>query len=264
MTAFGHRFMGFLAVFMALWFLGGFDHFPRGIVASLVTLVSAAFSATIPALLFAWLAGLIQGRVVVGTDGFVTRWLFRERFVPFSKVAAVHPEKRVTQREVIDTVVELTSGRKLRLRPLEVPNTEVERGSEGRALYTHLAAAFERSKQASSAMPNVQALVQRGSRSTREWLSGIDGLVGGGGARYRVAQLSSDSLLAVATDPNASVDARVGAAAALIRTNDDDLRVRVRVCAESCTDRALREAMLALSEARDDDATETALAGLRL
>jgi hypothetical protein len=46
----------------------------------------------------------------------------------------------------------------------------------------------------------------------------------------------------------------------LIRTGDDSLRTRVRVAAEACAESELRDTLLALSEARDDETTERALA----
>jgi hypothetical protein len=260
--AFGMRFLPCFLAFFAfeLQLLLSVD--PRQHLGLEIPIALAMLTSAVSALLPAWLLGFFRGRVVIGTDGFATRWFLRERYIPFSKIASVTPKNHLLANHLVDTVVELTSGRKVRLRAVEAPNTEAERGAEGRALFTHVAAAFERSKHPTDGVPDVRALVERGSRSAREWLTSIDAIVGDGGARYRVASLSHDSLLAVATDANASIDARVGAAAALVRTNDEDLRVRVRVCAESCTDRALSEAMLALSEARDDEATEAALASI--
>ena len=110
---------------------------------------------------------------------------------------------------------------------------------------------------------DVPALVQRGNRSTTEWLSGIDALVRGGGSRYRVAAVSSDMLCDLACDPSAAVESRVGAAAALIRMGDNSLRVRVRIAAEACAASDLRDTLLALAEAHDDESTERALACLR-
>lgn len=252
--------------------------FAKRFVAVMALLASVSFLVTmadfgmwlsmLPGVLFwaavlGWLVGYVRGRLVVGADGYTTRWLFRERFVPFREVVAVQGRARFLNASTDDTFVELASGRKVRLRTVEAPNTEEERGGESRAMLAHLAEAFTRSTRLQATV-DVPALVARGSRTARDWLSGIDALVRGGGAsRYRVAAVSPDMLVEVATDPSATVESRVGAAAALVRMGDDTFRTRVRVSAEACAEPELRAALLALSDAHDDAAAEAALASLR-
>lgn len=214
------------------------------------------------ALVVSWPLGFVRGRLVVGADGFTIRWLWHERFVAFAEVASVRGRSPVIG-SAEDTVIEMKSGAKTRLRTVEAPNTDDERGAEARAMLTHLVAAFEQSRRLADAAVDVPALVQRGERSARDWLSGIDALVRGGGSRYRVAALSADMLVELANDPGAKADARAGAAAALVRMGDDALRSRVRISAEACAAPELRETLLALCEARDDEAAEAALDSLR-
>ena len=126
----------------------------------------------------------------------------------------------------------------------------------------HVKAAFERSLRLQAASVDVPALVERGSRSARDWLLGLDALVRGGGSRYRIAAVSADMLSDVANDPTATSESRVGAAAALVRMDDETLRTRVRVAAEGCAEAELRAALLALADARDDRSAEAALASL--
>ena len=211
------------------------------------------------AAIIAWVVGYIRGRLVVGADGFTTKWLFWERFIAFRDIASVLPHSHFTNRGLQDTSIQLRSGRKLRLRTVEAPNDEAERGAESRAMLAHVQAAFERSTRLLDASVDVPALVQRGARTAREWLTGLDALVRGGGSRYRVAAVSADMLTDLASDPSAAVESRVGAAAALVRIGDDAHRVRLRVVAEACAETDLRSALLALSEARDDEAAEAAL-----
>ena len=248
------RFLAALGVFVTLALLLDVRHVGSG--AWVLALPGCVFYASI----VAWLFGYLRGRLVVGADGFTTRWLFRERFTAFREVAGVRGKSRILSGGVEDTIVELASGRKTRLRTVEAPNTEEERGAESRAMLAHMVEAFARSTRLLDARVDVPALVQRGARSTSEWLSGIDALVRGGGSRYRVAAVSSDMLSELACDPSAAVESRVGAAAALIRMGDDLLRTRVRVAAEACAESELRDTLLALSEARDDEAAEKALA----
>ena len=225
------------------------------------TLLLALPGCVIYAALITWLIGYIRGSLVIGADGFTTRWLFRERFTAYRDVAAVRAETRIGG--VADTMIDLASGRKVRLRTVEAPNNEQERGTEGRAMLAHVQEAFTRSSRLVDASVDVPALVQRGERSASEWLSSIDALVRGGGSRYRVAAVSSEMLSEVVTDPRAAVESRVGAAAALIRMGDDSWRARLRVAAEASAESDLRDTLLALSDARDDETAERALGLLR-
>ncbi|MBX3191290.1 MAG: hypothetical protein KF819_30110 [Labilithrix sp.] len=216
-------------------------------------------SCFVSAVLLAWPLGWIRGRLVIGADGFTTRWIFRERFVAFRDVASVTGRARFANALVRDTIIELAGRRALRLRTVEAPNTDAERGSESRAMLVHMSEAFERSVRLADGAVDVAALVGCGSRSAREWLASLDALVRGGGSRYRVAAVSAEMLAGVMADASATVESRVGAAAALVRIGDDAHRTRLRVSAEACAEPELRAAMLALSEARADEQVEEAL-----
>jgi hypothetical protein len=101
-------------------------------------------------------------------------------------------------------------------------------------------------------------LLQRGGRAPDAWLLGIDAIVRGGGPRYRVPSVDPDQLAELAASPDAADDARIGAAAAVVRA-DPSRRPRIRVVAEACANSSLREALLAVAEAEDDAAFALAL-----
>lgn len=255
MMPFGKRFLAAFVPFVAIVMLLDSAHLGAG--NWILALPGCAFYAAI----VAWLLGFLRGRLVIGADGFTTKRVFREQFTPFRDVVGVSGRPRFLGGGVEDTIVELKWGAKLRLRTVEAPNTEEERGTESRAMLTHMYEAFTRSTRLADGGVDVPALVRRGARSATEWLSGIDALVrGGGGSRYRVAAVSNDMLADVACDPSAAAESRVGAAAALIRMGDESQRVRVRVAAEACAASSLRDTLLALSEAHDDETTARALA----
>jgi hypothetical protein len=213
----------------------------------------------------AWVVGpFLRGRLVIGADGFTTSWLSRERYVAFRDVKAVQGASRLADARIDDTLVELASGRRLRLRTVEAPNTEAERGTASYAMLQHMSDAFTRSARLLDGRVDVPTLVQRGPRTAEQWLSGLDALVRGGGSGYRVAAVSPEMLAEVTYDPSAKPEARVGAAAALVRVGDEAVRTRVRIAAEGCADTELRETLLALSEARTDTAAVAALARLPL
>jgi hypothetical protein len=251
-ASYGKRFVVSLGLLALLELWGAFDS-PELFLISLPGLA-------LWAALIAWLVGFVRGRLVVGADGFTMRWLLRDRFVAFRDVATVQGRPRRGDPRTPDTLVTLASGKKLHLRAVEQPNGEEDRGTESRALLGHLNEAFLRSGRLQDGSIDLPSLVERGTRTEGEWLSGLDALVRGGGSRYRVAAVSAEMLVQVATDPSATIESRVGASAALVRMEDEALRTRVRVAAEGCAAPELRDTLLALADARDESTTQAALA----
>ncbi|MBS2017413.1 MAG: hypothetical protein JST00_31310 [Deltaproteobacteria bacterium] len=251
----GKRFLFTSLIFTALA-VALFSPSPEG-------LLLAAINGPFYGLLVALLLGLYRGRLVIGADGFTINWRIWKRFVPFRDVASVTGRGRFLDRSVEDTMIELGNGKKVRLRTVEAPNTEEERGAEGRAMLTHAQAAFENASRLAAGAVDVASLVQRNARTPREWLSGIDALVRGGGSRYRVAAVTPEMLADLVADASASADARVGAAAALARIGDGSMRSRVRIAAEACAQAEVRAALIDLADAHDDAAVEEGLAKLR-
>jgi len=258
---FGKRFLGAFLALSGLFLLAFV--LPGGADGVLPAVFPAVFCGLFYGVLVAWFAGLLRGRLVIGADGLTTRWLLWERFVAFRDVTAVTGRTRLINRHVEDTLVELRDGRTLRLRTLEAPNTEEERGAESRAMLAHVALAHERAARLAAGAVDVPALVKRSSRSARDWLSGLDAIVRGGGSRYRVAAVSPEMLADVVADASAAPDARVGAAAALVRLGDESMRARVRISGDACAHAGLRQALGALADARDDDAVAAALDAFR-
>jgi hypothetical protein len=257
---YGQRFLALFVLIALLVFALALALSPLGAVPAFFLAGSSGAFYAVP---LAWVVGLLlRGRVVIGADGFTTRWLSWERYVAFRDVKAVRGASRLADARLEDTLVELASGRRLRLRTVEAPNTEAERGTESYAMLQHMSDAFTRSARLLDGRVDVPTLVQRGPRTAAQWLSGLDALVRGGGSGYRVAAVSPEMLAEVTYDPSAKPEARVGAAAALVRIGDEAVRTRVRIAAEGCADTELRETLLALSEARTDTAAVAALATL--
>ena len=248
------RFYGLLLSFAAIAFvlLGATEDF----------IFSLSIVGTLALLGSALLGLLLRGRLIVGSDGFTTKWLGIERFVPYRDVTSV-VQRASWQGTQIDAAVVLRSGKRRLFRVIESPDTEADRHTEVVGLVAHLADAAQRAMQLGQARVDVPALVGRGGRSDRDWLAAIDTMVRGRGQQYRVAALSPELLADVTTDPTADADARLGAATALVRIGAAPERARVRVVAEACADPELRGALLAISEAHDDESAEAALRVLR-
>lgn len=225
---------------------------------ALLAVVAWPFIVAFFSFLPAWMLGLVRGRVVVGADGLLLRWLFRERFVGFNEVAAVRSVESRLAPHVIDTVVERTAGRPIRLRALEMPDTENERGTSGKALFAHVTRAWAtwQERGPSGAAP---ALLARSGRSSTEWRQALDGLARGTARGYRAVAVSAERLVEIARDPLSPGDVRAGAAAALVLAQHSEHKETVRVAAEACADPGTRAALLALAEAENEAAVEQAL-----
>jgi hypothetical protein len=211
--------------------------------------VSVPLSSALVSLFGAVLVGVFKGRVVVGADGLAVRWL-RRRFLPYSEVTGV--------AAVPETVVTMRSGGRLRLTATDTADTDAQRGVNAAALFRHVEAAYAR-YQAQTTEAMATALVRRADRSARDWLTGLDALVKVDRTGYRTATVTPEILAAVARAADEPTDARVGAAAALVRIGVDEHRTLVRVAAEACADPETRAALEDLAEARTDEETLAAL-----
>ena len=245
------RFLWPLLVLGIPWLLFVAASSPNPVAAALVSLVVSVVPGC---LILAMVAGLLRGRLVIGADGFSVRWFGRERFFAFADVTAAEEVQSFLAFNAYtpaDTMVELRSGRTIRLRAPNAPVTQSEGGAEARALYDHFAKSLERARRRPVEVQNVAALLAVGSRSSTAWLAHLDELVHGGGARYRVAAPSPDLLAAIAGDASSPADTRIGAATALARL-DDEGRKAVRIAADACAEPKLRASLVSLSEAHSD------------
>lgn len=207
--------------------------------------------------------GFLRGKVTVGADGFTTSWYGWRKHHRFAKVESIRRRAKGIGGHVVDTLVRFDPRRELRLCVLDTPDTERERGAETRALAETMEGAFERWKR-SPAVAEVSAHLGRGTRSAKEWLAGIDQLVRAGGNHYRIAAVTPEVLAEVAKGTESPHDARIGAAAALLRLNDEAHRSTVRIAAEACAEPRTRVALLELVEAgADEERLEQALARVR-
>ncbi len=219
----------------------------------LLIVVTTVFSTLPICVLLAALLGVVRGRLVLGADGFAVRWLARERFFAFASVKSANRESDFAtrhKRTPAGILVELVSGRKFRLRVPDAPVDETDRGTEAHALHDHFLRALEHSRARPHAEQGIAALLAAGSRGGPEWLAHLDELVRGG-AQYRVAAASPELLARITSDPASPAEARIGAAAALARL-DDQGRKCVRIAADACAEPRLRAVLVSLSVAETD------------
>lgn len=207
------------------------------------------------ALVLTLLLWLVPGTAIVGADGVTTSFFFVRRFLSFREVAEV--SSRFRSAGHVDSILVLKRGGRRWLVARETPDTEADRGTEGRALLSHLVTAFSLWQQRVRGAAELSELVAPSGRTASDWRAALQALVQGTG--YRAASVSAERLAAILDDPAADRRARIGAAAALVRVGDDALRARVRVAAATSADADLRETMLAVAESDTDDRLDDAL-----
>ncbi|CAN5618091.1 hypothetical protein BH09MYX1_BH09MYX1_13890 [soil metagenome] len=193
-------------------------------------------------------------KVRIGTDGIVTRWLGRERFIPFSQVRA-----HATYDEVIGT--KRQRGVKLTLADGEIvklPTGQTDAGtSEAVRLEKRITDAHGAGRTGGAAA----ATLLRGNRSAREWVRALRG-AGEGAGTLRTAAVPLDVLLRVVEDANADETARVGAAIAVASSTDEDVKTRVRIAAEASASPKLRVALARATTASTDDELADLIEGI--
>lgn len=169
-------------------------------------------------------------RVAVGADGLhLTPVIGRQRFVAYADLKDVRLEEKDLHLELIDgTTIAL------------------HRDDEGATLEQRIreALASHRARNV-----NAAAAVNRGGRTTAEWLTATKER----GATYRRAVVPDDELWSIVEDAAASPTERAGAALALRAELDGDGRDRLRIAAGACAEKKLRIALESVAENAPDE-----------
>ncbi len=255
---FGKRFLAVFAVLGLPWtVLSALEN------ADVVLVLLSLFFWVVPmCALVAMFVGLLRGKLVVGAEGFTRRWLFWQRFTSFADVASIESVKPFLSRDRVDVIVTFDGGTRSRIRAAEAPDTAEQRGAESRALFRHLLQAHARATEIGSPI-GAAPLLRRGPRTVREWLASLEQIAGTGGSGYRVATMSPEALGAIVRSVDTPIDARVGAAVALVRVGQTEHHATIRVAAEASAEPSTRALLEGLLEARTDEELERVLERVR-
>jgi len=196
----------------------------------------------------------IPKRVVVGTDGVVTSWLFRKRFLRYEDVRGVRPlANRLRGVSLI-----ARTGRPMRL---------AARGFTVELEERRAAIVVQRLQQAMKDHRRRQgaagALPVRGERPLDQWIRALRAAGSGGDADHRSAPILSDDLWQLVEDPAAEPEARAGAAIALGASLDPSGQRRLRIAAEATAAPEVRTLLQLAADGADEDELEPALRRLR-
>ncbi len=233
---------GLLALPVAKQLLALLTPIPIVLVASaLVAATHAAFAGPLIAMLvlstLIWTFGLAFAptKVRVGTDGVVTRWLGRERFIAWASVSDVETyDERVGTKQQHGVKLTLTNGEVVRL-----PTGQTTIGTTEAA---RLAERIAEARAAGSTGAAASATLVRRGRTAQDWLRALRA-AGEGAQDLRSPAVPREVLLRVVEDAGASEGARVGAAIAVVENASADEKERVRIAASATASPKLRVAL---------------------
>jgi hypothetical protein len=193
---------------------------------------------------------LVPGKLEVGADGVMVRWLWHKRFVRHEDIVNVGVVERGTGRQRRLHVQLLLESSET----LEIPVGDTTFGREKVQLITaRIGQAIEAQRAGASAAD--AALLARKGRPHRDWVTALRGLKER--ATHRTAPIAAQTLWRIVEDPGGEPVARAAAAVALRDSIRGDERKRLARVANATAAPRLR---IALERAAAVDADEEALA----
>jgi hypothetical protein len=208
--------------------------------------MSYFFTSIMLLLAYAFTMAFAPTTVSIGTDGLVTRWLGRTRYIAFSEVRDVerYDEYIATKRQ---------RGVRLTLRSGEVVRLATGQTDVGLTEAARLAARIEEARAARAAGAAHPAdLLVRGDRTPLDWVLALRRL-GAGAFDLRTPAIPHDTLLGVVEDSAAPAIDRASAAVAAMASDDLEVHRRVRVAAATTASPKLRVALELIADKREDE-----------
>ena len=201
---------------------------------------------TIPALVYSK-----QTKLRVGADGIVVKQGFAKReFVShddIEKVTAVGSDVIVTRKhgQQMTFAVQRDVAKK------KTQREEVWRQAES------IAWRIEKARQAYQALagevPQAALALDRGDKTVAEWIEQLRRVGQGANATFRDVGLTREQLMSVVESTTAAAKARLAAAVALREGLTEEEKPRIRVAADRCVEPAMRERMVRVAFAPDEE-----------
>lgn len=184
--------------------------------------------------------------VRIGTDGIVTKWLGRTRFIPHSQIITVstYEEARGTKRHR-GVQLMLKTGEVVKL-PTGQRDVAVTDAAQLEQRIDEARQAFQR-----GATAGTTDVLARGDRTAADWIRYLRG-VGAGAVGPRAPAIPPDVLLRVVEDSKAAPLERASAAVAAIASGGDDAKQRVRIAADTTVSPKLRVALERIADGAEE------------
>jgi hypothetical protein len=185
----------------------------------------------------------------VGADGITVKHGFAKReFVPHRGIAAVKAKGTqvvVTRADGEPMIFSVAS--QVAKKQVE----EVSRQAES------IAWRIEKARQANAALageaPQAALALDRGEKTIREWVEQLRRVGQGANATFRDVGLTREQLLRVVESTSAAAKERLAAVVALREGLTEDEKPRIRVAADRCAEPAMRERMVRVAFAPDEE-----------
>jgi hypothetical protein len=192
---------------------------------------------------------LSRATLCIGADGIVFRRAWgAARFVSHDDVVAVDVEGAAM-------VVREGSGRETRV---TVREQSREGDDQARAIARRIVQARQAHRE-SGVAPELTVALDRGARTTREWIAELRKLGAGAASTFRTLGVVREQLVALVESTSASAKDRVAALAALRDSMHADEEKRVRVAVDRIAAPDVRQQMVRVLDARDDEELEEQL-----
>jgi hypothetical protein len=216
-----------------------------------------AFVFLLPYLLAAT-AAMIPGRIRVGTDGVLLRWLWQQRFVPLADIETV----TMTEGSLIGRV---RLGLRLGLRGGEMIEIDVTAPTRttaaielGRASVQTIIERIEEARVVARGEGALDAtlVLARAGRSGADWLAGLRAAFADVEGFRNGPPLTLEQLWRAVEDPDVRPWMRAAAAAALVTIAPAERSARLRIAADATVAPKLRVALDAAADGDDDKLAE--------
>jgi len=198
-------------------------------------------------------------RLRVGADGVVVRQgLGRANFYRHDSITEVRAEGReIVLVHPPDPPMRFHAGGAGKRKKDAKPD-------EGEQIAKSIVWRIEKAREAYRSLAGTTAaqgalVLERGARTTREWLDELRRVGEESNATFRSALLTRDQLLGIVESSSAAAKERLAAAVALRSNLTEDEKPRLRVAAERCALPELRERMVRVIDAPSEEELATAL-----
>ncbi len=194
-----------------------------------------------------------QTKLRVGADGItVQRGFSKREFVPHRDIAAV-------KAKGAQVIVTRTDGEPMLFGVAsQVAKKQLE---EMTRQAESIAWRIEQARQANAALageaPQAALALGRGEKTVREWIEQLRRVGQGASATFRDVGLTREQLLRVVESTSAAAKERLAAVVALREGLTEEEKPRIRVAADRCVEPAMRERMVRVAFAPDEELIET-------
>jgi hypothetical protein len=212
----------------------------------------ALFAALVVSIPVATVAQRIKLRV--GADGIVVQEGFaKRRFISHNEIRSVD-----SMNEAV--LVGLANGEQLRFEVgARTKNSKqsAELDTQARSIAWRIEKALQAYRALAGEAPQAALALDRGEKTVPEWIDQLRRVGHGASATFRDVGLTREQLLRVVESTTAAAKERLAAVVALREGLTEEEKPRIRVAADRCVEPAMRERMVRVAFAPDEELIET-------